>query len=116
VVPITSYKTDADKKRFYTSAAWYGPNGLRLKALERDNYECQECKRQGLVHVDSKKENGERKSIELNVHHIQEIEHHPELALELDNLETLCLYHHNLIHDKMFKPLEENKWKHDEKW
>lgn len=108
-----SYKTDAKKKSFYNSGDW---NRLRQQALERDNYECQECKRQGLVHVDSIKEKGKRKSVELNVHHIKEIEDHPELALELDNLETLCIYHHNQVHGKGFKPQKENKWAHDERW
>lgn len=78
-------------------------------------FECQECKRQGLVHVDSEKVEGKRKTIELNVHHIKEIEDHPELALELDNLETLCLQHHNEIHGKGFKR-KTNKWMHDEQW
>lgn len=87
-----------------------------MEALKRDNNECQECKRQGFVHVDSIKEDGKRKSVELNVHHVKEIEHHPELALELDNLETLCIYHHNQVHDKGFKPQKENKWTHDERW
>lgn len=105
------YKTPEQKKKFYNSSRW---NVLRQQALERDNYECQECKRQGLVHVDSIKEEGERKKVELNVHHIKEIEDHPELALELDNLETLCIYHHNVIHDKGFKSTKP-KWD-DEMW
>lgn len=108
------YTTDAQKKTFYNSNAWRGVNGLRNQALKRDNYECQECKRQGRVHIDSEKTPGERKTIELNVHHIKEIEFYPELALQLNNLETLCLFHHNLIHEKKFvkkKPV----W-NDEKW
>ncbi|KAB2337647.1 HNH endonuclease [Cytobacillus depressus] len=109
---MMEYKTKEQKKKFYNGSAW---DELRQQALGRDNYECKECKRQGLVHVDSVKEEGERKKVELNVHHIKEIEHHPEFALELDNLETLCIYHHNLIHDKGFKPIKENKW-NDEKW
>ncbi|MDX1806550.1 MAG: HNH endonuclease, partial [Paenisporosarcina sp.] len=48
------------------------------------------------------------------VHHIKEIETHPELALELDNLQTVCLIHHNREH-KRFN-VSTNKWKHDEKW
>lgn len=110
---MIDYKSPEQKKKFYNSTNW---NELRQQALERDNYECQECKRQGLVHVDSIKVEGERKSVELNVHHIKEIEDHPELALELDNLETLCIYHHNVIHGKGFKSQKPNKWEHDEKW
>jgi 5-methylcytosine-specific restriction enzyme A len=110
---MIKYNTEEEKKAFYNSTAW---RKLRQEAVKRDNYECQECKRQGLVHVDSTKEDGKKKPIELNVHHKQEIEHHPKLALVLSNLETLCLYHHNVIHDKGFQPKKENKWVHDERW
>ena len=106
-----TYKTKEQKKVLYGSGEWIE---LRLVALERDNDECQQCKREGLVTIDSVKVPGEKKRIVLNVHHIKEVEDHPELALELDNLETLCVYHHNLIHDKGFKP-QEPKW-NDEKW
>lgn len=106
-----TYKSKEQKKVFYGSGEWIE---LRLVALERDNDECQQCKREGLVTIDSVKVPGEKKRIVLNVHHIKEVEDHPEFALELDNLETLCVYHHNLVHDKGFK-LQEPKW-NDEKW
>ncbi|BAM46340.1 HNH endonuclease [Amphibacillus xylanus] len=105
------YTTPGSKKKFYASGGWLW---LREKALERDNYECQECKRNGLVTIDSKKVEGKKKEIVLNVHHIKEIETHPDLALELDNLETLCVSCHNKIHGKGFKP-KEKKW-NDERW
>jgi len=108
---FNEYKSKKKKKQFYNSTEW---KNLRQRALERDNYECQECKRLGKIHVDSKKVEGERKSIELNVHHIKEIEFWPELALDLNNLETLCLHHHNLIHDRRFTP-QVIKWD-DERW
>lgn len=97
--------------KFYQSRAW---RTLRLKALKRDNYECQECKRQGLVYStpvdargvalpsDDKKENNKnnnRKS--LHVHHKKEVKDYPELALVLDNLETLCQQCHNGMHDRL---------------
>lgn len=110
---MKEYKTEAEKKAFYNSTSW---RKLRREALKRDNYECQECKRQGLVQVDSVKEDGKRKKIKLNVHHIQEIEFHPELAMTLSNLETICLYHHNLIHEKGFQPLENKIVWNDERW
>lgn len=109
---MKEYKTVAQKKKFYKSGDWLR---LRQKALIRDNHECQECKREGKVHLDSIKKEGERKAIALNVHHKKEIEFHPEEALNLDNLETLCLYHHNLIHDKGFSSEKSRKW-NDEKW
>lgn len=105
------YKTKEQKKNFYNSRAW---RMLRGQALKRDNYECQECKRLGFVHVDSEKVEGERKTIELNVHHIKEIEDFPELALRLNNLETLCLFHHNQIHGKGF--VRKDRMWDDEKW
>lgn len=98
-----TYKTKEQKKSFYGSRDW---TSLRIEALERDNNECQQCKREGYVTIDSIKEEGKKKEIKLNVHHIKEIEDYPELALELDNLETVCVFHHNLIHDKGFKPQE----------
>lgn len=111
---MKEYKTDEQKAKFYSNNAWRGVNGLRNQALKRDKYECQECKRQGRVHLDSVKVEGERKKIALNVHHIKEIEIHPELALKLDNLETLCLFHHNLVHEKKFVQ-KKPKWQ-DERW
>ena len=102
------YKTKEQKKKFYRSGDW---ESLRQQALDRDNYECQQCKREGKVHVDSVKVDGERKSIELNVHHKYEIERYPKLALVLDNLETLCLNCHNKMHDRVFGSSEKQvKW------
>lgn len=109
---MEEYKTDEQKRTFYKSGAW---NNLRQQALKRDNYECQECKRQGKVHVDSVKVEGERKSVELNVHHKYEIKHYPKLALTLDNLETLCLNCHNVMHDRVFGQTKANRWD-DEMW
>lgn len=106
-----TYSTPGSKKKFYGSVEWAY---IRGQAMKRDNYECQECKRNGLVTIDSKKIEGKHKEIILNVHHIKEIETHPELALEIDNLETLCVRHHNIVHGKGFKP-KKKKW-NDERW
>jgi 5-methylcytosine-specific restriction enzyme A len=111
VASLAEYRTKEQKKKFYNSSAW---QKLRHKALKRDNNECQECKRLGKVHTDSVKEDDERKSVELNVHHKKEIEFYPHEALNLDNLETLCLDHHNQIHNKNFTP-KKPKW-NDERW
>lgn len=110
---MNDYSTKEQQHKFYKSAAWHGKYGVRLKVLERDNYECQLCKREGRVHLDSVKVEGERKSIQLNVHHVKELEHHPELALDMDNLLTICLRHHNELHDR-YQP-KEKKWE-DERW
>lgn len=106
------YKTEEQKKKFYRSAAW---QKLRKQALERDNYECQHCKEEGRVTVDSIKEEGQRKEIVLNVDHKYPIEHYPQLSLMIDNLQTLCIYHHNVKEGRIFKR-KENKWEHDERW
>lgn len=113
------YKTPEQKKAFYNSTAW---KKLRQQALERDNYECVMCKKEGRVTVDSKKVDGEKKKIVLNVDHIYPIEHYPKLALWLDNLQTLCIYHHNLKEGRIdqlkkhqFKRKKKPKWD-DERW
>jgi|SRR5699024_4297985 len=106
------YETYEQKRTFYRSTAW---RKLRQQALERDNWECQECKRNGYVHVDSIKVEGQRKSIELNVHHKYEIEYHPKLALVLENLECVCLNCHNKIHGRVFGRTKQPKWD-DERW
>lgn len=100
-----------DSDSFYKTREW---EAIRQQALERDNFECQMCKAAGRVHVDSKKVPGERKPVELNVHHIKELEEHPELALDMDNLITLCVEHHNEVHGRFGGTV--NKWAHDERW
>lgn len=99
---MPEYKSKAQKMKFYKSRAW---RTLRLEALVRDNYECQQCKRQG------KFSKGQ------NVHHIKEIYYHAELALEIDNLETLCIQCHNIEHERIFSKVngKRNAW-NDEWW
>ena len=97
--------------KFYQSRAW---RALRLKALKRDNYECQECKRQGRVYStpvdargvalpsgDKRENNKNNNKKSLHVHHKKEVKDYPELALVLDNLETLCQQCHNDMHDRL---------------
>ena len=55
----------------------------RDKIKKRDHYFCRICLSQG-----------EMTYSDLEVHHIQSLEERPELALEDDNLITLCGYHH----------------------
>ncbi|WP_112181387.1 HNH endonuclease [Paraliobacillus zengyii] len=109
---MIQYKTNEQKRKFYDSAEW---KALREQVKKRDNYECQQCKREGRVTVDtgeySKK--AKRKKIKLVVHHIKELYHYPELALDIDNLETVCVDCHNKEHGRLF-PKKENKW--DDEW
>lgn len=78
-------------------------------------FECVECKSLGLVTPDSVRKQGERKKTVLNVDHKYGLKHYPKLALTLDNLQTLCIYHHNVKEGRVFKG-KVNKWAHDERW
>lgn len=105
---MPEYKTQQQKKAFYKTDAW---QSLRLKVLERDNYECQECKRNGRVYTDHHDPDKHKR---LDVDHLKEIEQFPELALEIDNCETKCVRCHNKKHNRWkHKP---NRWEHDERW
>lgn len=91
VIPLTIQEImrlyEQDKIiKFYKHPYWY--KNIRLKALERDNHECQSCKRKG------------KYSKGRNVHHIKELRDRPDLAYNLDNLETLCIRCHNDEHEK----------------
>lgn len=68
-------KNDLKKSGFYHSPAW---RRLRLLALQRDHYLCQECLRKNTI------------TRATEVHHLHPIADHPELALDLGNLESLC--------------------------
>lgn len=88
MIPVV--KTKADRARFYGSTKW---RNLRLAILERDHYECQWCKAEGRLTT-------QYDSI-LEVDHIKELETNPELAIDPDNLRTLCKDCHNKRHDRM---------------
>lgn len=109
----------ADKKKFYNSGRW---NQLRKKIRQRDNNECQQCKREGKVFIDDGRLNkkGTRKKIQLIVHHIIEREDDPSLQWTESNLECLCVNCHNKIHDRYYQwkewTIKKNKYADDEKW
>jgi 5-methylcytosine-specific restriction enzyme A len=111
---MAEYKTIEQKRKFYDGGEW---KSLREHIKKRDNQECQECKRQGRVKIDTNEysESAKRKKIALVVHHIKELEHHPELALDEDNLETICVECHNKEHGRLFER-KGNDWEHDERW
>lgn len=112
---MQEYKSLEQKRKFYDGGDW---KHIRAEVKKRDNNECQECKRNGLVRIDNANElnkDGTRKKIQLVVHHIKELEDHPDLALDIDNLETLCVDCHNRIHGRVFER-NANKWEHDERW
>ncbi|WP_438361620.1 HNH endonuclease signature motif containing protein [Priestia megaterium] len=96
--------------KFYRSKEW---TQLRLEALERDNYECQDCKAQGKVYTNNHDPDKHKR---LDVDHIRDIEHYPELALNLDNLRVLCIPHHNLKHSRFGNRFKKKIEWDDERW
>lgn len=68
---------------FYWSPDW---RKLKEDIKHRDNHECQMCAKQG------------RYGPPEAVHHIKHLKKHPELAMDPDNLITLCKTCHNLVH------------------
>ncbi|MDT2815965.1 HNH endonuclease [Vagococcus carniphilus] len=91
---------------FYNSSEW---KLLRQSVLERDNYECQWCKEQGKVTT------GVHSILEVD--HIEELKDRPELALDIDNLRTLCKDCHNKRHDRFnYRPSKKKKKWDDEWW
>lgn len=110
--------TDKEVKQFYNSKDW---KQKRISILKRDKHECQDC----IERLKYAKEN----DIKLNatdreirhaeqVHHIKELKDCPDMALDDDNLISLCNICHNARHGRYLpgyytkqKPrLNEEKW------
>ena len=90
---------------FYNTVAW---TRTRAYIVERDNYECQPCKRRGLVSTAD--------HTTLIVHHIEPLEYALNKALDHDNLITVCIGCHNYIHGNAFTITDsQTKWQ-DEWW
>lgn len=85
---IDKHFQTAEVRKLYKSAAWLR---VREQVLERDNYECQECKRRGSFSKGNV------------VHHIKHLADRPDLALEADNLMTVCEECHNRLHPEKFR-------------
>lgn len=82
---------------------------LRQTILERDNYECLWCKEEGRV--------TDKNSATLEVDHIFELEFHPNLATEPENLRTLCRDCHNKRHKRFnYRPKSKKEIKWDDEW
>jgi len=75
------------EEKFYKSSAW---DKKRLKILQRDNFECQICKEEG------------RFAPATTVHHILHLKDRPDLALDDDNLVSVCSVCHNREHPERF--------------
>ena len=74
---------------FYRSARW---RKARAERLEMDHYMCARCM---ALYEAGQLRRPRRAEI---VHHIKPFKEYPELALSLDNLESLCPMHHNQEH------------------
>ncbi len=78
-------RRDTEETKFYNSRAW---KMVRLLALKRDNYLCQDCLERG--HINSSW---------LEVHHIKPLKFFWQLRLSLENLRTLCRSCHKRADD-----------------
>lgn len=75
---------------FYKTAKW---KRKREKILRRDEYLCRECVRYG------------KTTEATTVHHINQLEHHPEFALANYNLVSMCAKCHDAMHDRNTREL-----------
>lgn len=99
---INSLIKDNNIKAFYNSALW---EHIRAEALERDNNECQKCKDRG------------KYSAANCVHHKKHVKKHPELALSIDNLMSLCNSCHDEEHpEKLRKNKSKPRFINEERW
>lgn len=95
----TKKLTREERRNFYNSMIW---KNKRSEILERDNYECMRCKELGRLSI--------AQTSVLEVHHIRHLEDYRELALNNNNLTTLCRSCHNHCHDR-FKNTQKKKHK-----
>lgn len=79
---------------FYKSKAW---ERKRAAILRRDGYMCQRCKRYG------------RQREAQTVHHIKHYDEYPELALDNNNLISLCNECHNAEHPEKAVKANQNR-------
>ena len=78
---------------FYGTAAW---KKAARRAMQRDHGNCVRCAKAGRYVVDK---NGRAWPVRaVLVHHIKPFKEHPELALELSNLISLCAACHDEAH------------------
>lgn len=110
-------KNEKDAKKFYDSKQW---KIKRLEILQRDRFECQDCRKRledavtkGIILPASEREIRRAE----NVHHIKELLEFPELALDDDNLISLCIQCHNIRHGRHPKRfVRKKKMISEEKW
>ena len=99
--------TEGNKIKFYKDSYWITLSNA-IKA--RDNYECQECKKEGKLTI-------KQHNKKLDVHHIKELETNPELAYLPSNLVTVCVHHHNILDNKHWtRGKQKKKFINEERW
>ena len=97
--------TKQSRAKFYSSGEW---KLLRQQRLELDHYECLWCKEKGKLTT--------QYDAILEVDHIKELEDSPELALDIENLRTLCKDCHNKRHKRFNYRPSKYKKKWDDEW
>lgn len=103
------YSIKANRLKFYRTKAW---RMKRKEILERDGYECVHCKASGQFTIYEQREDGKKL---LEIDHIKELETHPHLKLDNNNLQTLCVDCHNKKHNRFQS--KKNEWyMNDERW
>ena len=110
---VIKFIQSGELMKFYKSKEW---RALREIAMRRDNYECQHCRKKGLVTTkETLKRMGKRAKMDVN--HKLPVKTHPHLALELANLEYLCIDCHNIADgkDKMIRQ-HQPKFMNEERW
>lgn len=111
--------TEKERNVFYASRRW---QRKRMEILKRDHFECQECRRriEQAAAEDILLSPCDRKIRRaVHVHHIKDLEHHPELRLDSENLISVCHECHDRIHGRLIdqikskpkkKPVAEERW------
>lgn len=79
------HSRDKESKSFYDSSQWQKCRGV---VLQRDNYLCQCCLEKGVLTAAS------------TVHHKKDLRLNRELALDADNLISVCNECHNTKHKR----------------
>lgn len=94
--------TREETEAFYNSPRW---RRKQKAILRRDHYQCQLCKRYGRISEAS------------IVHHKLELAEYPELAMDDDNLVSVCRKCHNKLHDeKGAKAQQKRRYKHEDRY
>lgn len=94
--------TREETEAFYNSPRW---RRKQKAILRRDHYQCQLCKRYGRI------------SEATIVHHKLELVEYPELAMDDDNLVSVCRKCHNKLHDeKGAKAQQKRRYNHEDRY